>query len=166
MSDNTERKIEDGPGSTAAPIGPLPGGPEPRPGAPTAGLSQSPGLRTLPSQVPSGAGGAMVNHVMGPGQSPVDPIAAGLDTGYDPMTRAENRLITLTGTIGSGNPPSTHLGHDLPGPISDMSHVPAVPDAEAQVSPGPNSAGGDAPSVMEKKAEPVVKKEPDPPIAA
>lgn len=121
-------------------------------GTPTAGLSQSPGLRELPdSQVPGLAGGGMVSHVFGPGQSPVDPIAAGLDTGYNPLTRAENRVITQTGTLGAGARPSTYAhigGEPVPqaGP-SDHANVPAVSDEEAGRAPGPNSAGGDAATI-------------------
>lgn len=97
----------------------------------TPGLSQSPGLYEIEgSEVPGLPGGGMVRHVMGPGQAPVDPIAAGLDMGHNPQTRNENRVISQTGTIGSGNRPSTYAekGHD-PAPLpADHSLVAAPAD--------------------------------------
>jgi hypothetical protein len=123
----------------------------------TPGLTQAPGLRELPdSKVPGLAGGGEVSHVFGPGQTPVDPIAAGLDLGYNPLTRSEDRLITQTGTIGAGARPSTYLdkgGKPIPqaGP-SDHANVPAPSDAVAADSPGPNSTGGPAPEDHEPAA--------------
>ncbi len=157
MDENTEQK------AAAPAVTPMAGGPEPQQGTPTPGLSQSPGLRTLAnSQVPGLAGGGMVSHVFGPGQSPVDPIAAGLDTGYDPQTRAENRLITQTGAIAAGPRPSTYAekgGARIPqaGP-SDHSTVAAIPDKEAAISPGPNSIGADAPSVLDAPPVPLAER--------
>jgi hypothetical protein len=47
----------------------------------TLGLSQSPGLVPIEgSKVRGLLGATVVNHVQGPGQAPVDPVAAGLDT--------------------------------------------------------------------------------------
>lgn len=72
-------------------------------------LSQSPGLVKIEgSQVPGLGNGGMVNHVQGPGQNPVDPVAAGLDTGYSPPTRDEQTAITQTGILGAGNRPMTY----------------------------------------------------------
>ena len=115
-------------------------GPE---GTPTPGLSQSPGLREVPdSKVPALAGGGMVSHVQGPGQAAVDPIAAGLDTGFSPQTRAENRAITQTGELAAGPRPTTYAqvgGDAVPqaGP-ADGATVPAKSDADAAQAPGPN----------------------------
>ena len=144
-------------------------------GEPIPGLSYSPGLRELPdSQVPGLGNGGMVSHVFGPGQAPVDPIAAGLDTQYNPLTRAENRMITQTGTIGAGPRPSTYAGKpgDIPqaGPADHMV-VKAASDVEAGRAPGPNSTGGDAPEIVKAAAEdkqaagntPAVEHEPAPP---
>jgi hypothetical protein len=119
-------------------------------GEPTAGLSQSPGLRELPdSKVPGMGDGTLVSHVFGPGQTPVDPVAAGLDTGFDPLTRSSDRIITQTGTLGAGQRPSTYLQHGgalIPqaGP-ADHANVAAATDELAASSPGPNSTGGPAP---------------------
>ena len=76
---------------------------------PTPGLSATPGLvKVQDSKVPGLGNGAMVDHVMGPQQSPVDPIAAGLDLKHDPKTRNELAAPTLTGTTGAGPRPSTY----------------------------------------------------------
>ena len=78
-------------------------------GVPDPRLSQAPGLVELKdSQVPALGNGGMVSHVQGPGQAPVDPIAAGLDTGYSPPSKNELRATTLTGTVGAGPRPSTY----------------------------------------------------------
>ena len=78
-------------------------------GVPDPRLSQSPGLVVVKdSQVPGLGNGGMISHVEGPGQAPVDPVAAGLDTGYDPGIRHAQRAVTQTGTIGAGNRPSTY----------------------------------------------------------
>ena len=111
--------------------------------APTPGLSQSPGLVPVPdSHAPATASGEAVAHVFGPQQAACDPVAAGLDTRHDPLTRAENRMINRTGEIGSGNHPSTYVekGKDLPVAVSDGSLVPAAPDSEAGKNPGPTGA--------------------------
>jgi hypothetical protein len=83
---------------------PDPDAPEPIPG-----LTQSPGLVEIPgSTVP----GATHNHVVGPGQAPVDPIAAGLDTAHVPASRNEERVTTdaTTGeTILPGKDPAVQL---------------------------------------------------------
>jgi hypothetical protein len=111
---------------------------------PTPGLSQSPGLREVPnSQVPAMADGTMISHVFGPGQAAVDPIAAGLDTKHQPLTRNENRVITQTGEFAAGPRPSTYVGKgvDVPqaGP-ADHSEVPAPADSAAAHEPGPTGA--------------------------
>ena len=135
---------------------PIPGAPV-QAGEPIPGLSFSPGLRELPnSQVPGLGNGGMVSHVFGPGQAPVDPIAAGLDTQYNPLTRAENRMITQTGVIGAGPRPMTYAGK--PGDIAqagpaDHRVVKAASDIEAGRAPGPNSTGGDAPEITKAAAE-------------
>ena len=76
-------------------------------------------------------------HVFGPGQSAVDPIAAGLDPNYRPLTRAENRMITRTDTGET---------------------EPARPDAEAAQQPGPTGSlegrPTEVPSVVPVRAEP------------
>lgn len=124
-------------------------------GTPTPGLSFAAELRELEnSQVPGLAGGGMVSHVVGPGQAPVDPIAAGLDTNFRPVVRDAARMITHTGTIGAGARPSTyaHTGNlEVPQAApADGEHEPAVPSEEAAKSPGPNStANVGAPVVKE-----------------
>ena len=66
------------------------------------GLSYTPGLRSIPDSIVPGFDHA---HVYGPQQSPVDPVAAGLDTNFQPISRAENRVITLTGAAAGGPRP-------------------------------------------------------------
>ncbi len=119
-------------------------------GTPTPGLSQSPGLRELPnSQVPGLAGGGMISHVAGPGQAPVDPVAAGLDMGYDPLTRSEDRMISQTGTIGAGQRPSTYVekgGVAVPqAGVSDHSIV-AAPRDKPQAATPPAAATSPEPT--------------------
>lgn len=71
---------------------------------PIAGLSQSPGLRALEdSPVP----GTLRSHVIGPGQAAADPVLAGLDTAHNPLTRAEDRVITRTDGSMVVPPPDT-----------------------------------------------------------
>ena len=109
------------------------------------GLSISPGLKELPgSKAPAMADGTEVSHVFGPQQSPVDPVAAGLDTSAHPLTRNDNRVVTQTGRIGAGNPPSTYAekGAKPAEAPSDGQNVPAQPDEEADKAPGPNSTAG------------------------
>jgi hypothetical protein len=78
-------------------------------GTRTEGLTFSPGLVAIPdSQVPGLGNGGMISHVMGPGQNAVDPIAAGLDVNYAPLTRHELRAPTLTGVDAAGLRPSTY----------------------------------------------------------
>jgi hypothetical protein len=112
-------------------------------GVRTPGLSHSPGLMEVPdSKVPGMADGTMISHVYGPGQTPVDPIAAGLDTGFNPASRAENRSITQTGELAAGPRPSTyaqHGGHVPQAGPSDGSEVKPPSDADAAKAPGPNS---------------------------
>ena len=107
------------------------------------GLSVTVGLREIPDSVaPAMSDGTKVSHVMGPQQAPCDPIAAGLDLEAHPLSRAENRMITRTGVIGSGNRPATYVekGDFKNGDVvSDESVVPAPMDEEAAGSPGPNS---------------------------
>jgi hypothetical protein len=114
-------------------------------GTPTPGLSQAPGLRELPnSTVPGLPGGATVSHVAGPTQAPVDPIAAGLDIDYHPMSTAENRVITQTGTVGAGARPSTYVGQVAQAGAADHANVPAPSD--------PVTSGGPGAPVPEKPA--------------
>jgi hypothetical protein len=95
---------------------------------PVPGQSVSPGLRTVPNSFgrPT-ADGAPVAHVFGPGQAAVDPVAAGLDPNYSPLTRAENRMITRTDTGES---------------------EPARPDHEAAMQPGPTGSLEGRPTVI------------------
>ncbi len=82
------------PAAKATPVVALLAGARVQQGVPTPGLSQSIGLQELPgSRVPGLPGGAVVSHVFGPGQTPCDPIAAGLDLAYSPLTAAESRRI-------------------------------------------------------------------------
>lgn len=98
-------------------------------GTPTPGLSQSPGLRSLDgSPVP----GANRSHVVGPQQSAVDPVLAGLDTGYDPLTRAENRVITRMADGAMVVPPPDRESEALPGPSSTS--APAAETAQAEAA--------------------------------
>lgn len=80
--------------------------------APTPGMSYTPGLREVAdSRVPN----ASHSHVIGPQQAACDPVLAGLDTEYRPMTRAENRGITrIDGQLVA--PPADAESDKLPGP--------------------------------------------------
>ena len=98
---------------------------------PVAGLSVSPGLRELPnSKVP----GTDRSHVHGPQQAPCDPMAAGLDVDHHPLTRAENRAVTLTGADGSGphlipvDAPRTH--ETVPAPADEQPAIGEVPEVK------------------------------------
>ena len=110
-----------------------------------AGLSHSAGLRPVPdSTAPSTATGEPVSHVFGPGQNPVDPVAAGLDTRAILQTRQENRVVTRTGEAAAGPRPFTYIEKTGPDQVpqaapADGAHVPAPADAVADASPGPNS---------------------------
>ena len=110
-----------------------------------AGLSHSAGLRQVPnSTAPSTATGEPVSHVFGPGQNPVDPVAAGLDTRAMLQTRQENRVVTRTGEAAAGPRPFTYIEKTGPEQVpqaapADGAHVPAPADAVADASPGPNS---------------------------
>ena len=135
-------------------------------GEPTPGLSQSPGLREVPNSLaPAMADGTLVPHVYGPGQAAVDPIAAGLDTGYMPPTRNDDRVVTQTGVDGAGPRPSTYLekGLDVPqSTVADHRQVRAPNDAAAETVLGPSAAPLEAAPVQEiKPAEPI----PAPPAA-
>ena len=103
--------------------------------APTLGLSQSPGLVEVPnSRVPGLAGGGMVSHVMGPGQAPVDPIAAGLDTRASIPTRDQLRVTTQTGVDGAGPGPSTYAEKPEGQQVkqrADNTHELVTPDSDA-----------------------------------
>lgn len=82
--------------------------------APQPGMSLSPGLRPLEnSRVPN----VDRSHVVGPQQSAVDPVLAGLDTAHNPLTRAEDRVITR---------------------MSDGAMVVPPPDAESDAIVGPS----------------------------
>ena len=93
------------------------------------------------SSAPATAAGDAVAHVFGPQQAACDPVAAGLDTKHNPMTRAENRMISQTGTLASGNRPTTYVekGQDMPQAVSDHSLVPAKTDEESGEAPGPSA---------------------------
>ena len=116
-------------------------------------LSQSPNLQRIEgSEVPGYGDGRMVHHVMGPGQAPVDPIAAGLDMGYNPKVRHDLRAPSLTGEDGAGLRPSTYAekvgGQDVQ-QASDGSHdlvKPPVPAAAAQPDK-PAAQAASAPAV-------------------
>lgn len=91
-------------------------------GVHTPGLSVTPGLQVVPdSPVPD----TDRSHVLGPQQSAVDPVLAGLDTEYHPLSRAENRAPTRI----------------------DGVTVAAAPDAVSVAIPGPSGAGGEPASV-------------------
>ena len=112
---------------------------------PTPGLSQSPGLEKIEgSTVPGLAHGGTINHVKGPQQAPVDPIAAGLDLGHNPQTRNENRAVTQTGEIAAGTRPSTY-GH----PAS----VPQAAPADGSLVAGPDDTAGKPPAGEPNKVD-------------
>ena len=95
---------------------------------PTPGLSQSPGLRTIEnSPVPN----TDRSHVLGPQQSAVDPVLAGLDLAHNPMTRAEARVITRADGAMVVPPPDTE-SDAMVGP-SGFS-APAAPTAAADAA--------------------------------
>ena len=102
-------------------------------GTPTPGLSQSPGLRPLDdSPVP----GASRSHVIGPQQSAVDPVLAGLDTGYNPLTRAEDRVITRAADGVMVVPPPDAESDALVGPSGvSAAAAPSAPAEAAKVTP-------------------------------
>jgi len=89
------------------------------------GKSHSPGLRAVPNSFVPGTDRA---HVHGPQQSPVDPVAAGLDTEHVPPTRAENRVIDRTGEIASGPHAAGPIG------VSDGSQVVAPADDQPPIN--------------------------------
>lgn len=109
------------------------------------GLSHTPGLREVPnSTVPATATGEPVAHVYGPGQNPVDPVAAGLDTRAVLQTRAENRVVTQTGEQAAGPRPHTYIEKTGPDQVpqaapADGALVVAPAETVADASPGPNS---------------------------
>ena len=106
-------------------------------GVPDPRLSQSPGLVILKdSEVPGLGNGGMVSHVEGPGQAPVDPVAAGLDTGYDPGTRQGQRAVTQTGTLAAGPRPSTYA--EKPDGAAVQQAAPA--DMRTLASPQPSDS--------------------------
>ena len=111
----------------------------------TPGLSHSAGLRPVPdSTAPSTATGEPVPHVYGPGQNPVDPVAAGLDTRAVLQTRAENRVVTHTGEDAAGPRPHTYIEKTGPEQVpqaapADNQLEAAPADAVADAAPGPNS---------------------------
>ena len=84
-------------------------------------------------------------HVMGPQQAACDPVAAGLDVRQRPLTSQEDRVVTRTGVIGSGARPANALD-DSTIAVSDGSHEPALPDADTDAAPGPNSVTGSGPA--------------------
>ncbi len=133
------------PAAKATPVVALLAGARVQQGVPTPGLSQSIGLQELPgSRVPGLPGGAVVSHVFGPGQTPCDPIAAGLDLAYSPLTAAENRVISQTGAFAGGPRPTADAAaggepaHQAA--PQDFVNIAAPSDAAAVGSPGPNSA--------------------------
>jgi hypothetical protein len=66
-----------------------------------------------------------------------------METQHGPLTRAENRVITQTGTLASGNQPSTYAekGVEEPtGAVSDLTDVQAPTDEASTQVPGPSSA--------------------------
>ena len=96
------------------------------------GLTVHMGLKEVPnSQVPGLANGEMVSHVFGPGQNPVDPVAAGLDMRViGAEVPGDTRVTTRTGEVAAGPRPFTYIEKTGPqmvpqaGP-SDGEHVPS-----------------------------------------
>ena len=138
-------------------------------------LSQSPDLTRIEgSQVPGYGDGRMVHHVMGPGQAPVDPVAAGLDLYFNPKIRHDLRAPTETGVLGAGNRPSTYA--EKPGGTeikqsteeSNKTVKPMVPAAApstsepaAKAPPTPATKPADtAPKPAAAQAPPVVATKP------
>ena len=97
------------------------------------GMSYTPGLRAIPGSI---VPGAEHSHVYGPQQSPVDPAAAGLDTNFQPISRAENRVINQTGAAAGG--PRVLLKDERP---SDGTMVQAPKDDDSAKVAGPSGSG-------------------------
>ena len=87
------------------------------------GLSRSYDLEVVPNSfAPATASGEAVPHVRGPGQNPVDPVAAGLDT-HNVLRAADvAAAMTLTGRDVSGREPATY--------VEKTGGAPLVPDAD------------------------------------
>lgn len=95
----------------------------------TPGLSLSPGLRSVEdSKVP----GTDRSHVIGPQQAAADPVLAGLDTQHNPMTRAEDRVITRTVDGAMLVPPPDAESDKIVGPSGTS--VPAADTAPAEAA--------------------------------
>jgi hypothetical protein len=136
------------PASPVPPVTPVEGAPVQK-GQPTHGLSHSPGLREMPdSTVPGLPEGVVVKHVSGPQQAPCDPVAAGLDLEYDPLTAAENRVITQTGAFAAGTRPGTFphaTGSQAEPAPADFTNVAAPSDAEGKAKAGPSTPAAPVP---------------------
>ena len=121
--------------------------------APTPGMSLSPGLREVDnSPIP----GVDRSHVFGPQQSAVDPVLAGLDTNHNPLTRAEDRVITRMSDGAMVVPPPDAESDKIVGPSSIS--APAAENALAEASRITPTADAAVASPAEKaaatKAEP------------
>lgn len=109
------------------------------------GLTRVLGLQEIPgSAAPSRFDGKPVPHVFGPGQNPVDAVAAGLDTRLIGYTADTTSVITKTGEAGSGMRPHTYVEKTGPEMVkqaaeADGQHEPAVapPQVPTEAKPVP-----------------------------
>ena len=120
----------------------------------TPGLSHASGLEAVPdSFAPATATGEPIPHVRGPGQNPVDPVAAGLDTMVNMPTRNDNRVVTRTGADAAGPRPFTYIEKTGPNMVpqaapADGAHVAIVGDQPKDTGP-----------VIDEKTHPVAARD-------
>lgn len=107
------------------------------------GLTRVLGLQEIPgSSAPSRFDGQPVPHVFGPGQNPVDAVAAGLDTRLIGYTADTLNVVTKTGEAGSGMRPHTYVEKTGPEMVkqaaeADGQNQPTPPAPQLQSSPQP-----------------------------
>lgn len=120
------------------------------------GLTKSPGLEAVPdSFAPATAGAQPVPHVRGPGQNPVDPVAAGLDTINVPKPAGES--VTPTGREASGREPATYVEKTAGAPLVKDEEVASVTKPDGERVPGPE------PTQSEQAAEKTEQEQPKKP---
>jgi len=121
--------------------------PELKEGDSRSGLTVVRGLQHIEgSTAPSRLDGKPMHHVMGPGQNPVDAVAAGLDTRYiGHSLQGDGRVVTQTGEIGAGPRPFTYVEKTGPDMVqqaapADGATVAAPPPAPPLAQPVANAA--------------------------
>jgi len=93
------------------------------------GLTIVHGLEVVPdSFAPATSSGEMIPHVRGPGQNPVDPVAAGIDLHNVPQPTDVEPAITPTGREASGREPATYVQHTAGAPLVKDSDVAPTSD--------------------------------------